>query len=155
MMGINYENRDDTVIEELKTLYLRRWLTDEDILHSFLSLLSNVLVAWALKNLVMNEGETGKYVHFQFDTVFSYVIFFYLCNVTGGNGKSAASEFIADVLGSYSEKISSSCFTDKNPDNASLSKIDMKRFVYAEEPDINSTLQASRIKDLTGKFNCI
>ena len=60
LMGVKFEARNEEIIQELYSKYLCRWITDEPVLKSHLSLTSNVLQAKALKNLILNEGESGK-----------------------------------------------------------------------------------------------
>lgn len=79
---------------------------------------------------------------------------FYVWTGKGGNGKGLIAEMIKRSFGDYYHTIPNDCLTKKSdkPDapNPPIARAKGKRFVQAQEPEGEETLQVGTIKQLTG-----
>jgi len=84
---------------------------------------------------------------------------FFVFNGAGRNGKGLTNEFLEKVFGSYFVSVSPTIFSEnqKNKSSASanpeIAKLDKKRYIVSKEPQKDSPLHNSVIKDLTGGGN--
>jgi phage/plasmid-associated DNA primase len=84
---------------------------------------------------------------------------FFVFNGAGRNGKGLTNEFAEKVFGSYFVSVSPTIFSEnqKNKSSASanpeIAKLDKKRYIVSKEPQKDSPLHNSVIKDLTGGGN--